>query len=131
MAESPVDPTSLLTPHTDKSKQTSTMYSPPNLGNCPLPTPPWASPTSCISLHPQSNTSAYVFIKDFHYIVSHDPVDPSGGNHLLIPDNMRALWTQIDSLQGAIAIQDQQVNGALQVLTALQTSYQNLQDTVR
>jgi len=131
MAESLVDPTSTLTPHTNELKQNPTMYSPPNPGNRSLPTPPWTSPTPHILLCPQSNTSAYEFIEDFCYIISHDPVDPSDGNHLSIPDNMRALWTQIDSLQGAIAIQDQQLNGALQALAALQTSHQNLQNTVR
>ena len=81
--------------------------------------------------------SAHEFVKDFHFVLSHKPVDSVGGNHLTIPNNIRALWIQIEHAQQAIEDRDRQIhtlniqlNGVLQVLMDLQSSYQTLQDTV-
>jgi len=103
----------------------------------PLPTPPQPSPLPRLSLHPQSNTSAYEFVEDFRYVLSHEPLDTNGGNLLSLPDNVRALWTQIGHLQQIIESRDRRIhaielqfNEVLQTLAALQLSHQNLQDTI-
>ena len=61
-----------------------------------------------------------------------------GGNQLSIPDNIRALWAQMEHTQRTVEDRDRhihtletQLNGVLQTLTTLQQSHQNLQDTVR
>jgi len=144
MVESPVDPVGPLTSHIVESDLTPiprtpviSPHSPPNLGNCPLPTPPWLSPVPYPPLRPPSNMSAHKFVEDFCFVLSHEPVDPIGSNHLTIPDNIRALWTQTERAQQAIEDRDHQIhnlsiqlNGVLQALADLQSSHQNLQDTV-
>jgi len=149
MVQSPVDSMRPLTPLTPfdtdpdipqlDAHQTShnSPRSPQGSGR-PLPTPPQPSPLPRLPLRPQSNTLAYEFMEDFHYILSHEPLDTNSGNLLSLPDNVRALWTQIGHLQQIIESHDRcihaielQFNEVLQTLVALQLSHQNLQDTVR
>ena len=144
MVELPVDPAGPSTSHTVESDLTPTPrtpvispHSPPNPGNRPLPTPPWLSPVLYPPLRPPSNTSAHEFVEDFHFVLSHEPVNPIGSNHLTIPDNIHALWMQTEHAQQAIEDRDCQIhnlsiqlNGVLQALADLQSSHQNLQDTV-
>ena len=149
MVQSPVDPTRPLTPLTPfdtdpdilrlDAHQTShnSPCSPQGSGR-PLHTPPQPSPSPCLPLRPQSNTSAYEFMEDFRYVLSHEPLNTNGGNLLSLPDNVRALWTQIGHLQQIIKSCDRRIhaielqfNEVLQTLVALQLSHQNLQDTVR
>jgi len=77
-------------------------------------------------------------VKDFRYILSNEPLDTNSGNLLSLPDNVRALWTQIGHLQQIIESRDRRVhaielqfNEVLQTLVALQLSHQNLQDPIR
>ena len=148
MAQSPVDPARPLTPLTPfdtdpgtprlDTHQTShsSPRSPHGTGR-PLPTPPQPSPPLRLPLRPQSNTSAYKFMEDYRYVVSHEPLDTNGGNLLSLPDNVRALWTQIGHLQQIIEGRDRRIhsielqfNDVLQTLASLQLSHQSLQDTV-
>ena len=109
----------------------------PHGTGCPLPTPCQPSPLLHLPLHPQSNTSAYEFVEDYCYVVSHEPLDANGRNLLSLPDNAHALWTQIGHLQQIINGHDHQIhsielqfNNVLQTLASLQLSHQSLQDTI-
>jgi len=107
-------------------------------GGRPLPTPPQPLPPPRVPLHPPSNTSAYDFIKDYRYVISHEPLDINRGNQLSIPDNIQALWTRTEHTQRTMEDRDRrihvlsnQLNEILQAFTGLQRSHQLLQDTVR
>ena len=142
MAQSPVDPMRPLTPLTllDTNPDTHQMsHSPPHSphgSGRPLLTLPQPSPLPHLPLCPPSNTSAYEFVEDYHYIVFHEPLDTNGGNLLSLPDNVCALWTQIGHLQQVIEGRDRRIhsielqfNNVLQILASLQLSHQSLQDT--
>ena len=104
MAQSPVDPARPLTPLTpfDTDLDTApfdihqTSHSPPcspcSSGH-PLSTPSQPFPLPHLLLRPPLNTSTYEFAEDYHYIVSHEPLNTNGRNLLSLFDNVRALWT--------------------------------------
>jgi len=81
--------------------------------------------------------SAYKFVEDYRFVLSHEPLNMNDGNLLSLPDNVRTLWTQIGHLQQVIETCDRHVhaielqfNEVLQTLASLQLSHQNLQDAV-
>ena len=138
MVESPINSTRPSLLQNVKLEFLPTASYSPQGGGQSLSTPPQPSPTPCIPLHPSSNMSAYEFVKDYHYVMSHDLLDMNGGNHLSIPNNIWALWMWTEHIQQTMEDHDRQIhtlstqlNEILQAFTDLQRSHQLLQDMVR
>jgi len=92
MVKSPINPAGPSLPPNFEPDPAPTVPHSPQGGGRPLPTPPQPSP-------PPLNTSAYDFVEDYHYVISHEPLDVNRGNQLSIPDNIQALWTRTEHTQ--------------------------------
>jgi len=138
MVKSPINPVGPSLPPNFEPDPAPTIPHSPQGGGQPLPTPPQPSPPPRVPLRPLLNTSAYDFIEDYCYVISHELLDVNRGNQLSIPDNIQALWTRTEHIQRTMEDHDHrihvlsnQLNEILQAFTGLQRSHQLLQDTVR